>query len=173
MFWCGLLAQSCFLYSGLFKIFCKSRTCSVVCSVLLPTTHVSKTTLRLPVVTLIRQTSNSVIFTNILLVYQTILITISWILHFDVVNEVLFTFLLFPLYLLSGLDCSSIRRLVYNFWTWKYVHTINWLMLDILIISLTWISAFARFSWLLSILIWSSIVVCELWTTINSISANE
>lgn len=146
---------------------------------MLSSTEINKATLRLPLMSLIGQTSNSIVFNiNTLLVYQTVLVTISRIiLHFDVVNKsVWFTFLLFSLNLLS----SSVWRLVCYFWAWKDVHTINWLIFDVWVVSIVeiTISTFTGFSWFLGVLSWLTtkvirVIVSILRTVVNSITTNK
>ena len=65
--------------------------------------------------TLIGQTSDGVVVTDVLLVDQTILISIARIiLHLDVVDEVLLSLVLLVSCLVHG---SSVWGLVYGFWS--------------------------------------------------------
>ena len=65
--------------------------------------------------TLVGQTSNGVVVTNVLLVNQTILISISRIvLHLDIVDEVLLSLVLLVSCLVHG---SSVWGLVDDFWS--------------------------------------------------------
>ena len=92
VFWCRLWALMTFLQCRFLEIFGESRTCSIMWS---STTQISKPTLWLPMLLLIWQTSNGIMITYVLLIYQSILISISWIvLHLNVINEILFSLVL-------------------------------------------------------------------------------
>ena len=92
VFWCRLWALMTFLQCRFLEIFGESRTCSIMWS---STTQISKPTLWLPMLLLIWQTSNGIMITYVLLIYQSILISISWVvLHFNVINEILFSLVL-------------------------------------------------------------------------------
>ena len=108
VFWCRLWALMTFLQCRFLEIFGESRTCSIMWS---STTQISKPTLWLPMLLLIWQTSNGIMITYVLLIYQSVLISISWIvLHLNVINEILFS-----LVLIFTWHSSSVWRLISSF----------------------------------------------------------